>query len=353
MQQHYGRGTDYGECSSIRASLAAASLAGATWNQYASAASGFLLFIAAMGLTLAAVTSVHIEMWVCSLLDSHRVAGRPLNPNTVRSKVPAVKAILREVGNPQPASAGLTSVLAGHQRIVNLTTPPQPQKAPWPSHNTMAALRHGRVLLPSTRSGGGIVSGDTWNALTSIAAVVFATITFCRSDTSSAVQRGELHFGTEGLTVKLTKQKRPRKYVPIQTQPWRPGVDCPARFLKEFVSLQPSHGYQPKSLAFGVGPQATKPIALDHAVRTVAQLLGIDQPTTNPFTGHCLRVGSISDAARLGAPLHVISAMPAHKRSDTTRGCLRPGVPVTAAARLFYGWLLPAALQPQSDRAGR
>ena len=347
LQSSYAGSNDYGPHGATRAALAAASLAGSTWNQYASAASGFMMFIAGMGVTLAAVTNMHVEMWVCSLFESHRKAGRPLGPSTARPKVSAVRAILREYGNPLPSSPGVASVLAGYQRIVNSTAPPRAVKAPWPSHYTKSVLQHATLLLPMVQAKGGDVTANELEKLTCMAVIIFATITFCRSDTSGAVRRQEIHFGPAGMFLRLTKQKRPRAEVPIQTQPWRHGPHCPVRFLQGFLSFQAQHGYQPTSLAFGVGPKATRPMTLDRAVRTIVKELTLDEPRHNPFTGHCLRVGSISDAAQLGVPLHVISAMAGHKRSETTRGYLRPGVPVTAAVKLFYSWLLPAALLDQ------
>ena len=141
--------------------------------------------------------------------------------------------------------------------------------------------------------------------------------------------------------IKLEKQKRPQERIPDQVHHPTNDPSCPVRFLLEwYLPYLSQLRYEPKSSLFGLTAQArAKP--LDNAVKMAAVRLGIHQQGDKPWTGHCVRIGAVSEAFALGVPLAKVAHFACHRSAKTTEGYVRHDVFADSAAQTFYARLAP------------
>jgi hypothetical protein len=143
-----------------------------------------------------------------------------------------------------------------------------------------------------------------------------------------------------GLCIKLNKQKRPRDFIPDQVH--EPTAElCPVQFITDcYLPYLDRIGYGPSSRLFAMTAQA-KARSLDTAVKTLAAELGIEQHGDTPWTGHCVRIGAISEAFAVGVPLAKVAHFANHKSTTTTESYVRHDVVADHAAQIFFGHLVP------------
>jgi integrase len=241
--------------------------------------------------------------------------------------------------------AGVAGALAGYAKVFRDSAPPELQRPAWPARHTRllikAALAHWRGLVDP--------GFEQWHHfVTDAMHVIFAYVTFCRGDSTGQVRLGDLDFDECGMTATIHKQKRPKRYVPIQRHPYRePPLECPIRLLQHYVQSRRSRGAGAQSLAFGRRMQSKHSTTLDTAVKNVVTFLHLPQGPS-PFTGHSIRIGVISDAFAIGVPLQTCAAQAGHESSDTTADYIRHDADPGSDGMFLLGHLLPVALRPKT-----
>ena len=67
----------------------------------------------------------HIEQWICHELPQQRTCRGTVAPGTMRSKVAAVRTVLRLLGvHISSNDPGISGALDGYQRLAEQVTPP-------------------------------------------------------------------------------------------------------------------------------------------------------------------------------------------------------------------------------------
>lgn len=323
---------DFGRFAATRSALALGRLSASSWNAYTSALKGFLTFLQEESLALADVTEHHLEMYVCWLAQSAVL----LAAGTVASYLSAIRSCLKEIGIRLGNTDGTTGVLAGYRRLATAVRPAVVQHAAWPTAATISFMSMAMSFLPA------FAAGRTTTAQTKmvIAAghLVFASLTFGRGDTTNSVLFDHLVLHPRSFLVQLLKQKRPQPQLPQQqhTASTASLVD-PVGFFLRFCAAQTQRGLATSDRIFALRTGHKTVISLDAAVKLAVSTLHLP-----PYTGHCVRVGCISEGFALGVPLLTLARMSGHKSSASTEGYVRPGVAVTASTSLFFSALLPA-----------
>jgi hypothetical protein len=146
---------------------------------------------------------------------------------------------------------------------------------------------------------------------------------------------------TQGFHAALVKQKRPQPRLPHQDHRFGDDPSDPVRFVVELRRAQLQRGFLPTSLMFARQPADRKAFTLDAAVKLAVTTLKLPSPTANPFTGHCVRVGAVSEAFALGVPLLTCSYMCGHKSTASTSTYVRHGTVPSDAAAQYYLHLKP------------
>ena len=162
-------------------------------------------------------------------------------------------------------------------------------------------------------------------------------ITFSRGDTVCRLLMKEIRTTINSINIQLTKQKRPKDYIPDQEH--QHGIST--NFLLRYLGYLRAQGYRDTSFVFGNSATSKKPQVLDAAVKMVAATLHIPSPTSKPWTGHCVRIGAISEAFAIGVPLARIAFFAGHQHTSTTEGYVRHDVTSSTSAHAFFGHLVP------------
>lgn len=321
-----------GKYSDTRALLALGRLSHGTWNTYAHSIQPFLRFLQADGLELTDVTERTLEAFVCWAFeqpDIHWAGG------TMASHLSAVRTVWNELGmklNPQ--AGGTASALAGYRRITISTTAPKLVRPPWPSSYSCAALKTAKPLLAAFAANQ--LSSPLCDVVIAAAHCNTGSLTFSRGDTTNSMLMEDMETTLGGWLMSLIKQKRPQPRLPHQRHRATDHPDDPVAFVKTFHDAQRKRGFRPDSLMFGRTPDDNTPLTLDKAVQIVLKHLRLPQSTTNPLTGHCVRVGAVTEAFALGVPLLTCAFMCSHKNTSSTAGYVRHGhVPSDTASRYY------------------
>ena len=86
---------------------------------------------------------------------------------------------------------------------------------------------------------------------------------------------------------------------------------------------------------------------LTQAVRTVVTEFRLTEDSSNPFTGHCVRVGSLTSAAAVGTPIGKLAYMACHTDTRTTNNYIRYDHQATVADAQLYNFMVPTGpVQP-------
>ena len=322
-----------------RAMLTFSRLSVNSWNQYTTALRSFCTFCASLEppVTLDKVKPAHLTDYVCWLTER----DDPLKHGTVASYLAGIRSVLTECGRQLPPDAEIKAVLDGYKRWRAQVQDPEVKRPAWPARFTVRAISLAQQLLDTTQNG---FPTQTDHAhIVSTAYICLASICFSRGDTVAPMQLKHIVVTNEGaLMTKLEKQKRPQDHIPDQVHhPTEGDASCPVRFILEwYLPYLSTLRYEPQSNLFGLTAQArTKP--LDNAVKMIAVRLGIHQQGDKPWTGHCVRIGAVSEASAVGVPLAKIAHFACHRSTNTTEGYVRHGVVADSAAQTFYARLAP------------
>ena len=332
---------------STRALLTFSRLSANSWNQYTTALRSFCDFCKSCNppITIDQVKPQHLTDYVCWLAER----ANPLKYATVASYLSGIRSVLTECGIPLPPDAEIRSVLEGYKRWRAAVQEPEVKRPAWPARWTTKAIARARdILYACTPAGAGKGTLYTFPVprdhefVVYTAYVVLASVCFSRGDTVIMIERQHVSTTEDGgLCIKLNKQKRPRDFIPDQVH--QPSTDsmCPIQFLTDcYLPYLDRVGYGPTSRLFAMTAQA-KARSLDTAIKTLAADLNIGQHGDKPWTGHCVRIGAISEAFAVGVPLAKIAHFANHKSTTTTESYVRHDVVADHAAQTFFGRLVP------------
>ena len=321
-----------------RALLVFSRLSTNSWNQYATALRSFCDFCASLlpPVTLDQVQPHHLIDYVCWLAER----PNPLKHATVASYLSGIRSVLAECKMMLPPDQEIRAVLDGYKRWRAAVQEPEIKRPAWPARFTMAATRLARKLLGSC--GDTFLSKEDHALVVYAAYIVVASKCFSRGDTVIGMLLQHILVTTEGaIKIRLDKQKRPKDFIPEQEHHRTTDPDCPVRFLTDcYLPYLSRLGYGPASSAFGLTAQA-KARPLDAAVKQMATSLGAEQLGGKPWTGHCVRIGAISEAFAVGVPLAKIAHFAGHRSTTTTEGYVRHDVVADRAAQTFFAPLVP------------
>ena len=320
-----------------------ARLESSTWNTHASNLQPFLEFLADCNIQPDMVENHHIEQFICWLFESAKYS---LRPTTLQSYIATVRTCFREAGvaldSKDPGAAG---AIAGYTKVFSGAVPPPPDRPPWPAKCTERVLRavldHWKHLCMTKfqRRRQFVIDGMH---------VIFAYITFCRGGSTGAAKISDLTFSKTGMHVQVTKQKRAKSPTPMQFHPFRGNTaHCPARLMQQYVGYLLQPGCTRDDLLFGTKTKQRRSKhapGLNKAVKSVINYLHPPQGPV-PFTGHCIRIGSISTAYAIGAPLLTCATQAGHSDTKSTEAYARHSVPVDSTSMYYFEHLLPAALR--------
>ena len=337
IRHHQHHRSLLGRYSDTRALLALGRLSHGTWNTYANSIKPFLRFLQTNGLEITDVTETTVEAFVCWAFEQPEVqwAG-----GTMASHISAVRTVWNELGmklNPQDGGTG--AALAGYRRITAATTAPKLIRPPWPSSHSCAALKTAQPLLAAYAANQ--LSIPLNEVVIAAAHCNTGSLTFSRGDTTNSMLMEDLEINLAGWMVSLVKQKRPQPRLPHQQHVATNDPDDPVEFVRQFHAAQCSRGFRPDSLLFGRTPDDRTSLTLDMSVQIVLKHLRLPQSTSNPLTGHCVRVGAVTEAFALGVPLLTCAFMCGHKQTSSTAGYVRHGHVPSHTASMYYLHLKP------------
>jgi hypothetical protein len=331
-----------GRFSATRCRLALHRLQPSTWNQYATSVTHFLTFLGAEHIDMMEVTETTIEMFICWIEEHPTIT---LSGATLASYVSGIRTCWREFGIPLPLAdmTSTSAALAGYRQLhapTNLVV----RRLVWPAAYTVLGIEFALPLLDAFAAGTLTTAQD--NHVIAVGHVTLAGLTMQRGDTTNValLLDIEISAASDGWRVVLVKQKRPRPHLPHQHHRARSHPHDPSRFIIRYVHAQEQRGHLPTSLLFGRTARATRGVTLDAAVKLLVKLLRLPSSPTNPYTGHCVRIGAISEAFALGVPLLTCAFLCGHKRTTSTEDYVRHGTIPSDAARLFFQHLVPRPL---------
>ena len=319
-----------------RARLLLGRLSTASWNQYQTAMASFCEFCATWQppIQLDQVTARHLVDYVCYL------AERPkrLAAVTVASYLAGIRTVLRECGLDMGTDTNLAAVLAGYKRWTRSTGEHTVKRAAWLARYTQRAIDRATTLMHTSTQRKLTAKEHQW--IVSAAMIAMAMITFSRGDTICKLLLNEVRATINPINIRLSKQKRPKDYIPDQDHQHGNST----KFLLRYLGYLRASEYRDASFLFGNTPASPKAQTLDSAVKLVAETLHIPSPTSKHWTGHCVRIGAISEAFAIGVPLARIAFFAGHRHTSTTEGYVRHDVTASPSAHLFFGHLVPLSV---------
>lgn len=283
--------------------FAAGARAMATRKAYRLDLKGFLLWCQRLGLKAFPADPTTIRRFITHLATSgHKVA-------TIERKVAAISKAHRAQGFDSPTKSGLVSeVLAGIRKQL---AAPQKQATPFePDDIVRIASR-----LPDT------VRGRRDRAIITLGFVMGA-----RSDDLSRLVVDLVQETPEGLLVTIPRGKTDQEAagrlvgVPYQGAP----EACPVRAVRAYLnaaSITEGPFFRRITKTGRVLPQGLSPEAVGDIIAALARSAGL----LGHFTGHSLRAGFCTTAAKLGRSEADIMAVTGHRSSDTLRRYIRRG----------------------------
>ena len=174
-------------------------------------------------------------------------------------------------------------------------------------------------------------------------ATVLTFALFARGGTGSALLASHVRMSAAGVTVTLDHEKGRRLAGVARTITFPPnaveGLDALLEIWEDVRGdISPSHGY----FAFADERRALPSSQIDAWLGEILAHLGASPPAGEVWSGHSLRKGAASGSSAVGAPLHVVCHMGGWSiKSRAVFDYIDPTCPATAAARRFFGWLVP------------
>ena len=340
VRAHTSANPEFGE---TRALLMLGTRTPSTWTQYANALKAFMEFAVSRTppLSLDRVTASHLADFVCWVAEGNR----SLSGDSLAQYLSGVKTCLRELGisfNDEHATKQLATVLAGYKRAHREASAPVVKRPPWLAAYTTQAFD----LLGSTADS---ASPQHRHLLVSVMHVALASICMQRGDSTNSVIMRDFeptrsHTGQHGFRILFRKQKRPGKTVPEQLHYASASHHDPVQHLLQwYASIRASRG--PHDLLFGLSSSSKTAFTLDESVKCLAATLSLKSPSSVPFTGHCPRIGAITEAFLIGVPIESCAHLACHAKASTTEQYIRHGTAPSHQAQVFYGHMVPGARQ--------
>jgi hypothetical protein len=339
LSTHQANAGRLGSYSATRARLALHRLAPSTWNQYASSIKHFITFLAEEQIDMMEVTETSLEMFICWVEEHPTIS---LSGASLASYLSGIRTCWRELGVDLPLS-GMTNTaaaLAGYRQL-HAPTSPAIRRLVWPAAYTVQGIEYALPLLEAFAAGD--LSTTQENQVIAIGHITTASLTMQRGDTTNVALMLDIEIADDGNSwyAVLVKQKRARPQLPQQHHHATARTHDPSRFVIRFVLAQRRRGHAAVSLLFGRTATAKRSVTLDAAVKLVVKLLHLPASATNPYTGHCVRIGAISEAFALGVPLLTCAFFCGHKKTTSTEEYVRHGTVPSSAAQLFFQHLVP------------
>ena len=148
-----------------------------------------------------------------------------------------------------------------------------------------------------------------------------------------ALDRQDVHFSDDGLTVTVRRSKTDQKGEGrVVGVPHGSKAACPVRATKAWIeagSIVEGALFRRIDRWGHIAPERLAPAAVARAVKRAAELVGLDPAE---FAGHSLRSGLATSAAKAGKGLDVIMNTTGHKSERIARGYIRHATVFDACA---------------------
>lgn len=281
---------------------AAAAKAPATRRAYRTAWGAFTRWCAKLNRSFMPASAETIAVFLAQLADSGRKVA------TIEKTLAAISEAHRAAGYPSPRqSAPVRAVLQGIRRK-KLTAPRQ--VAPI----TLAELRLMISALPSTRKG-----------IRDRAILLLGFAGAFRRSELTALDVADLAFGDDGITVTLRRSKTDQEGVgrKVGIPRGRNGL-CPVRAVRAWLESAGSPTVGPLFVGMTRHSKLTgrrldgKDIAI--LIKSAATAAGLE---ASRFSGHSLRAGLVTTAARAGKSERAIMDQTGHKSAAMVRRYIR------------------------------
>jgi|SRR5579864_5561898 len=245
-----------------------------------------------------------VEAWLCEEAGTH-------TPGTLSRRLAALRLAHELAGHPSPTSdAHLRRVLEGIRRTVGR-----------PAH------RVAPVMLADLRKAVRTLDLKTLEGLRDRAALTIGWAGAFRRSELVALRVENVGWSDDGLRVMIPRSKTDQtgegQVVGIPHA--KPGHDdvCPPCALGDWLSAAgiSSGPIFRRLVGHGVGAEAIRDKGIAELVQRVMRKAGID----GEFSGHSLRAGMVTEAARQGVDPLTIMATTRHRRSETLKGYIREG----------------------------
>ena len=295
-----------------------------TVAQYGNTVSSFVTFLHTEGITTSLVNDTVIARYIAWMWAHDRY---DLHPNTLRSYLSAVRKLFGplattplDLQNPL-----IQDLLVSYTNDYNNTHDARARRPAWPASATIACASDLRDWLDGSST---MTEADAVQA----AQLVFAALTYSRGNTSRHVLFKHISLTSSGPLVNLVTQKsaRMRNNPPIRLLHGN-NRNHPANVLADFVRRRRAT-FPPNDLVFRTTDDPAV-ASLDEAVKSTARRLNLG----DIWSGHCIRIGAISAAFRIGVPIETIAELVGHAATATTRGYIRHDYIIDNHAVTLYG----------------
>ena len=286
--------------------LAASALAPTTTAAYARVWAEFALFARQCGVLALPADRLLLARW----LWSRHAAGRGSGASRALA---AVRAVHIQLGYPDPTGdAWLQRVAAGAERLAALTRPPRELRAPLPPAVVLDALR----LVPDWlgTSAGPVGAQEAPAAavlaLRDAAVMALGMRLMRRAGEIAALSTADVRAlpdGTVGVFVPRSKTDQLAKglLLPLDATG---GPACPVALLRRWLTVRPvlaARGPGSDALFITRTGEPLSRSAISSLVSRAASAAGYE----GRFSGHSLRIGGATAAARGGASMALIKAV--------------------------------------------
>jgi site-specific recombinase XerD len=168
------------------------------------------------------------------------------------------------------------------------------------------------------------IRGDHLRDVRDLAMLLVGFCAALRRSEIVALNREDIEFVTEGMRVTLVRRKNAQRSSSMVAVPKQEGL-CPVVWLRRWLEMSKIEDgplFRPIS-----GPTANviidrhmEPEVVAEIVKYRAKLIGLDP---SKYSGHSLRSGLATSAARAGVPVHRIMETTGHKSMQVALGYIR------------------------------
>lgn len=312
-----------------------------TLAQYDSNVRSFVRFLSAEDIAVSAVDHFVVARYIAWLWDS---SDYNLAPSTLRSYIAAIRTVF-ELLSHRPVDTShpiVRDLLTSYENDYADSHAPRPQRPAWPARATMTCSHdlHGWLHNNPNR----ISDTDA----TAAAHILFAALTYCRGNTSANATFDHVRTTPLSIRISLVTQKARRLRVdPPMRVLQATTLTHPIAVLSAFIARR-RRLFGTSDGLFRLAGQRRASLTLTDAVLRTTARLGMDAI----YTAHCLRIGAISAAHRIGVTLATIASHAGHANISTTVGYIRHGVPADSYSVVLYGSDRPMDMIQASSSLG-